>query len=43
MQLTVTQMLTGSNKYEHVTPVLRKFHWLPIIFRAQFKMLVLTF
>lgn len=27
----------------HITPLLRKQHWLPVCFQVQFKMLVLTF
>ena len=27
----------------HITPVLKDLHWLPVRFRAQFKVLVLTF
>ena len=36
-------MVTGSGCQDHITPVLKDLHWLPVHFRAQFKVLVLTF
>ena len=31
-----------SRKYEHITPHLMDLHWLPIEYRIQFKVLLLT-
>ncbi len=30
-------------KYDHITPVLKELHWLPIAQRIQFKVLMLTY
>ena len=35
--------MSGSHKYEHITPVLRRLHWLPVEQRIQYKILLLTF
>ena len=37
------RMVTKSFKFDHITPLLRDLHWLPILKRIQFKILVLTF
>lgn len=43
MQNVAARMLVGTNKYDHVTPILWELHWMPIVFQAQFKLLVLIF
>uniref|UniRef100_A0A670J261 Reverse transcriptase domain-containing protein n=1 Tax=Podarcis muralis TaxID=64176 RepID=A0A670J261_PODMU len=43
MQNAAARLVTGSGRRDHITPVLRDLHWLPVRFRAQFKVLVLTF
>lgn len=43
VQNTAAHLLTGTCKYEHIFPVLRSLHWLPIQFRIDFKLLLLTF
>lgn len=35
-------MLSGDNRFQHVTPILQEIHWLPIIFWGPFKVLVFT-
>lgn len=40
---TVARLITGSRKYDHITGVMRKLHWLPVRERIQFKFLLLTF
>ena len=37
------QVISGSNRYDHITPVLKDFHWLPITKRIDFEILHLTF
>ena len=37
------QLLTGAKYREHITPVLRDLHWLPIARRMEYKILVLAF
>ena len=32
-----------SNKYNHITPLLKELHWLPIEQRIKFKILLITF
>lgn len=36
-------MLTSTSRYDHVTPVLRSLHWLPVSARIDFKILLLVF
>ncbi|XP_061466651.1 uncharacterized protein LOC133377174 [Rhineura floridana] len=43
VQNAAARVLTGIKKYDHITPVLAQLHWLPICFRARFKVLVLTY
>ncbi len=35
--------VTGTNKFEHIRPLLNNLHWLPVKFRINFKILLLTF
>lgn len=41
-QHVATHLLTGSIGNSHVTPLLEELHWLPPVFRAQFKVLIIT-
>ena len=43
IQNAAARLLTRSSRYCHITPVLASLHWLPVKFRVQFKVLVLTF
>ena len=36
-------LLTGTRKFDHITPILYKLHWLPVNQRIQFKIIILTF
>ena len=38
IQNCATRIVTNSCRYTHITPVLRKLHWLPIQFRSEFKL-----
>lgn len=40
---TAARILTRSGKYDHITPVLYKLHWLPVKHRIEFKILTLTY
>jgi hypothetical protein len=40
VQNSAARLLTGTRKREHITPVLRSLHWLPVSHRVQFKVLV---
>ena len=43
VQNSATRLLTGTRKHEHITPVLRDLHWLPVHERICFKILLMTF
>ena len=40
MQNQAARMLTRTSRTEHITPVLKELHWLPVRERADFKLLV---
>jgi len=37
IQNAAVGILSRTRKYEHITPVLRSLHWLPVTFRIDFK------
>ena len=43
VQNAAARLLTGTRKYEHITPVLASLHWLPVQFRIHFKILLFVF
>ena len=43
MQNYSARLSTGPRKHEHISPILRSLHWLPIPERIDFKLLLLTF
>ena len=43
MQNYSARLSTGPRKHEHISPILRSLHWLPIPERIEFKLLLLTF
>ena len=43
VQNCAARIISCSHKCEHITPVLRSLHWLPVKFRVIFKMLMVTF
>ncbi len=43
IQNTVACLITHTGKNEHITPVLRELHWLPVEKRIIFKVVLLTF
>ncbi len=42
IQNAAARILTRTRKSEHITPVLRSLHWLPVTFRIDFKVLLLV-
>lgn len=40
---TATPLLSGSSQWEHILPILKQLHWLPVCFQVQFNMLFVTF
>ena len=43
VQNAAARLVSNTRKFEHITPVLRELHWLPVSFRINFKIFVLTF
>ena len=43
VQNTAARIITRTSKYDHVTPVLRELHWLPIQCRIEYKILTHTY
>ena len=43
IQNCAARIVTNSCRYTHITPVLRKLHWLPIQFRSEFKLATLVY
>ncbi|KAI2647110.1 putative RNA-directed DNA polymerase from transposon BS [Labeo rohita] len=42
VQNAAARVLTRSRKYDHITPILKSLHWLPIRFRISYKIVLLT-
>lgn len=40
VQNAAARLLTGIKKREHITPVLKRLHWLPVKYRIQYKVLL---
>jgi hypothetical protein len=43
IQNLAARIVTRTPKYDHITPVLKSLHWLPVVYRIQYKLLLLTF
>ena len=43
MQNAAVRLITGARKFDHVTPLLRDRHWLPVQERITFKTAVMTY
>lgn len=43
VQIAAARLLTGTRKYDHITPVLANLHWLPVKYCIHAKILLLTF
>ena len=43
VQNSAARLVCGVKKFDHITPVLRHLHWLPVEFRIKYKILLLTF
>ena len=43
IQNVAAGVITRTKKYEHITPVLKDLHWLPVRERITFKLLLLTY
>lgn len=43
VQNSTARLITGSKKFDHITPILKELHWLPVQFRIEFKVLLLSY
>ncbi len=43
LQNSAARLLSGTRKYDHITPILKSLHWLPVRCRIDFKVLLLTY
>lgn len=43
VQNAAARLLTSTRKFDHITPVLKSLHWLRVIFRIHFKILLFVF
>ena len=43
VQNSAARLIMGTRRNEHITPVLKALHWLPVEFRLIFKILLLTY
>ncbi len=43
VQNSAARLLSGTRKYDHITPILKSLHWLPVECRIDFKILLLTY
>ena len=41
-QNAAARMLTRTRKFDHISPVLQRLHWLPVRYRIHFKIILLT-
>ena len=42
-QNSLARVITNTSKYQHITPTLKKLHWLPIKQRIDYKLCLLTY
>uniref|UniRef100_A0A8C8DX31 Reverse transcriptase domain-containing protein n=1 Tax=Oryzias sinensis TaxID=183150 RepID=A0A8C8DX31_9TELE len=43
IQNSAARILTRTKRRDHISPILKALHWLPVAYRYQYKILVLTF
>ena len=43
VQNAAARLVSGTKKYDHITPVLNELHWLPVGFRIKYKIILLTY
>ena len=43
VQNSAARLVLKTHKYEHITPILKALHWLPVRQRIDFKVLILTY
>ena len=43
VQNVAARLITSTNRYAHITPVLRQLHWLPVRLRITYKLAMMVF
>uniref|UniRef100_A0A8C6Q3D2 Reverse transcriptase domain-containing protein n=1 Tax=Nothobranchius furzeri TaxID=105023 RepID=A0A8C6Q3D2_NOTFU len=43
VQNSAARLLTGADRRQHISPILKSLHWLPVQFRINFKIMLLTY
>ena len=43
IQNSLARIVTGTKRIEHISPVLARLHWLPLIMRVEYKVALMTF
>ena len=43
VQNAAAKLIMLARKRDHVTPLMKQLHWLPMVYRCQFKIIVLTY
>jgi len=43
VQNAAARVVTGTRKFDHITPVLHQLHWLPVLQQITFKLAMITF
>ena len=43
LQNAAARVILGARKYDHITPLLKELHWLPVSYRISFKIALLTY
>ena len=43
VQNSAARIISGAWKYDHITPVFKELHWLPVYLRIQYKIILLTY
>jgi len=43
IQNSLARIVTGTKRTEHISPVLARLHWLPLIMRVEYKVALMTF
>ena len=43
LQNTAARIVARIRKFDHITPILKKLHWLPVEYRIKFKVLLLVY
>lgn len=43
IQNAAARLITNTSRFDHITPILYKLHWLPVTSRIQYKIILITF